>query len=193
MKVLLTSLLSFSAVLNAFAQGVVSFSNARATDAQKVWVGATGTANGGMLAPVGTYYNVALYYDPLVDQSLTDTPFVQIGPPASFGILGESPGVFHGGNRTIPVGNGGVVNFQVRIWQTAFGTSYEQVLVNGGFAAKSWVFRMDTAIGQEPVMNVLGTGTFTTGWTGFAIVPEPSVMLLGLLGVGSLLLLRRKS
>jgi hypothetical protein len=193
MKLLLATVLALSVGLNAFAQGVVSFSNAGATDPQKVWVGATGTANGGILAPVGTYYNVALYYDPLVDQSLTDTPFVQIGAPAGFGILGESPGVFHGGNRTIPVGNGGVVNFQVRIWQTAFGTSYEQVLVNGGFAAKSWVFRMDTAIGQEPVMNVLGTGTFTTGWTGFAIVPEPSVMLLGLLGVGSLLLLRRKS
>ena len=82
----------------------------------------------------------------------------------------------------------------MRGWETAFGSSYEAALADGrGLVGRSVVFAMDTAVGTEPIMNVRGVSTFPTGWTGFAIVvPEPSAIALGLVGVGALLLLRRR-
>jgi hypothetical protein len=189
MKKLLTTLAAVLATLSMYGQGTVSFNNSGAPNSERVWIGAVGTENGGTLAPVGTQYNVALYYDPLVTGGATDAGYVQIGAAAPIGQLGVNPGIFSGGTRTIPVGSGGVVNFQVRGWNTSFGTSYETA---GGQVGKSTIFRMDTAVGLETAMGVRGTGTFTTGWTGFAIVPEPSAIALGLIGASALLLLRRR-
>lgn len=188
MRKLQIALAVLFAALDLSAQGVVSFNNFGATDPQKIYVDGCLLCPGVSLAPVGTQYHVALYYDPLVDQGI-DAAFVQIGASAGFG---PSPGIFSGGQRTIPVGNGGAVNFQVRGWNRAFGTTYETALAAGGVTGKSVIFRMDTAVGDETVMGVRGTGTFTSGWIGFCIcVPEPSSLLLGLITAGALLLLRR--
>jgi hypothetical protein len=191
MKTLLTIAVAVFATVNSYSQGRVNFDNLGASNSEKVWIGAVGTENGGSLAPVGTQYLVALYYDPNVSGS-PDSAFVQIGSPAAIGILGTQAGVFSNGGRDIPVGGGGEVKFQVRGWEAAFGTSYETALVSGGATGKSVVFTMDTAVGGEPVMNVRGTPNYTTGWTGFAIVPEPSAIALGLVGTGALLLLRHR-
>ena len=193
MKRLFTTVSALLITLDLAAQGVVNFSNHPASDAEKVWFGDYFNPQNAGLAPVGSAYQVALYYDPLVRASTTDAAFIQIGAPANFGLLGVLPGVFGGGNRTIPVGNGGVVNFQVRGWATAFGSNYEQAFARGVGVGRSAIFRMDTAVGAEPVMGVKGTGTFTTGWTGFIIwIPEPPPIALGLVGIGAVLLLSRR-
>jgi hypothetical protein len=185
MRSLITVLAAVLASFNLYAQGKVSFSNVGANDSEKVRL------PDGTLVPAGTRYNVALYFDPLVSGSPASA-FVQIGAAAPIGVLGGSPGIFAGGDRTIPVGDGGVVIFQVRGWDTAFGTSYEQALAQGGPIGTSTIFRMDTATGADPVMGVRGTGTFQTGfmWP----VPEPASISLGALaaGVGALLLLRSR-
>jgi MYXO-CTERM domain-containing protein len=196
MKTFVPFVSAVMAALNLQGQGVVLFSNTGATDSQKVWIGAVGAQNGGALAPAGTRYSLALYYDPSVSGS-PDTAFVQIGGSTGIGVLGTSPGIFSAGHRTIPVGDNGVVNFQVRGWERIFGgspyTSFEEALAAGAPTGKSVIFRMDTASieSAEPLMGVLGRSEFPdTGWTGFAIVPEPSTMAFGLLGAGALLLLR---
>ena len=191
MKKLLTTVAAVLATLNMYAQGTVIFSNLTPNTALQVWLGAVGTGNGGQIAPAGTQYDVALYYDP-AGRGSPDAAFVQIG-----GTPGRliTAGQFSAGNRTIPAsaaGAGNVVDFQVRGWNRAFGTSYELALAAGGQTGKSVVFQMDTAAGTEQPMTVLGSATFTTGWQGFAIVPEPSAIALGLLGAGALLLLRRR-
>jgi hypothetical protein len=186
MKKLLTTIAAVLATLNMYAQGTVIFSNLGGTTDKQVWLGSVG--GGGTVAPAGTQYDVALYYDPAGTGS-ADAAFVQIGNSAGRLI---TAGQFSAGNRTIPAsaaGAGGVVDFQVRGWNRAFGTSYETALASGN-VGKSTVFKMDTAAGTEQPMSVLGSASYTTGWTGFAIVPEPSAIALGLIGASALLLLR---
>jgi len=95
-------------------------------------------------------------------------------------VTGTVQGVLENGNATL----------QLRVWDNAGGTitSWAQVLPN-------------TPHGVSPTFNVNGLGgIFTTapniaGLQSFNLfaVPEPSVIALGLLGVGALLLRRRKT
>ena len=90
--------------------------------------------------------------------------------------------------------------FQVRVWETAYGNSYEAVLANGtqqdgrlGLAGKSNVMRISTgnpsgtppSIPSSLVAN--GLQAFTVD-----VVPEPSVIGLALLGAAAVFGLRRR-
>jgi len=125
---------------------------------------------------------------------------VQIGGAATFAI---GNGQFSGGNRTVNTAgvNGDPVTVQARAWGTIAGLpdTYEAVLAAG---------MAGDPRAQVGVGNVFVTETYRPGdptdpaqaihtdpnWRGFAIspVPEPSVIGLGLLGVGTLLMLRRR-
>jgi hypothetical protein len=173
-----------------FAQGFVTFSN----------IGAPITnALTGMPLPNGTVFRAALYFLP--DQPTApnagdfDSRGIALAPFTSSFLPG---GIFNAGTRTAPNGSpaGSYGWFQVRVWETAFGTSYEQARSNptpqGGRLG---------LIGTSNIIKVgpLGGGAIATpslvgaGLKGFAIgVPEPSVIGLGSLGIVSLLLLRRR-
>jgi len=102
-------------------------------------------------------------------------------------------GVFLGGGRTVPTTqNGGIGQFMVRVWDTRGGATYDLAKNNfGGFQfGNTGVFNVDTADAAAiPIPTAANMNMPTFNLT---IVPEPSVIGLGLLGAGALLLLRRR-
>jgi hypothetical protein len=86
---------------------------------------------------------------------------------------------------------GGIATLQVRVWDNRGGLvdTWDKVLVDDNVARGSSEIFLSRA---------LGGGTITPpnmyGWVGFNIhtVPEPSTIALGVLGLGSLLLFRRR-
>jgi hypothetical protein len=175
---------------SALAQGYVTFSI----------IGAPIT-NSLTMMPVaaGTAFRAALYLIPDQLEAPTLADFDRrsvILPPFSGAFL--PGGFFNAGRRTAPDGNpSGVFPwFQVRAWETAFGSSYEAARDNrqpqGGRLAligTSNIFRVGPLGGTLIATPGL---IYNNGLKGFILVPvpEPSVIGLGILGVGVLLLLR---
>jgi hypothetical protein len=179
-----------SASVSAFAQGFVTFSNIGAPITNLLT---------GMPVASGTIFRAALYFLPDQPTAPTSGDFDQRGRalyPATGTFL--PGGIFNAGTRTAPDGNpaGSFGWFQVRAWEAAFGTSYEQAVANpqqqGGRLG---------LVGTSNIIRVgpLGGGSISTpslvgaGLKGFFVgVPEPSIIGLGVLGIGALLLLCRR-
>jgi len=183
MKKVLTITAFALAAVTAFGQGAVTFSNSGNVAIRRDTTGAP--------VPTGSSFQVALFWAP---DGTTDfrSAAMQVGGNVNFG---PTAGFFSGGNRTIteiqPAG--AFALFQVRVWETAYGNSYDSVLAGNDPAAEvgqSAVFRVDTAnplIGEPPT----SLGTLIPVFS-VSPVPEPSVIALGLLGAGALLMLRRR-
>jgi hypothetical protein len=149
------------------AQGLVNFYNSFPT--------AVTNAITNDKVPAGTTFLTTLYYG---QDGLTDpVQFTQVGPAVGF----FSPGVFAGGTRTVPgTPPFGYAMFQVRVWESAYGSTYEQALMapeqNGRFslAAESSIIRLRTGDGINGLVLTAGAipGIVVT------VVPEPSTCLL---------------
>lgn len=189
-KTLLTTCLACAA-LGVYAQGTVALQNTAAS----VVVNSVTAAN----VAVGTTFRVALYYAAGEAGVVpADGAFSQIGANVGF----FSPGRYNGGNRTAPTSTpGGSGWFQVRAWEYAYGS---QVL--DSFAAAMGSSR-DPGVGRNALagtsnkffLPATGNPPTTpaqtlTGLQGFELVPvpEPGAIALGLLGLGTLLALRRR-
>ena len=101
-----------------------------------------------------------------------------------------SPGTWSGGTRTlfgVPAGGGSVVRLQVAVFDSTQFANYASALAGGGILGRSNPF--DYTIPTQPPAP--GSDSMV-GFVGFSIVPEPSVIALGLVGVGALLVLRRR-
>lgn len=166
--------------------GTVAFQNASGSVVFNNHTGANVVAADGI--------RVALYWAPLSDPD----NFCQIGAMASVGV--PIAGRFSGGTRTTgaetPAGTAGW--FQVRAWELAYGATFEDAIAapgqGGRVALRGQSSAFQSATGnpnaQPPIAPV---NLATSGLPGFAVdVPEPSVIALGLLGAGALLLLRRR-
>lgn len=190
MKKLLIMAAAVFATVNIFAQGTVNFSN---IGGQRVMNSLTGTN-----APTGSTFVVQLYYLPDTGVApTTDALFMSLG---SVTAIGPQGGLFSGGLRTAPVTPpGAAAYFQVRAWETAYGTSYEEALAHQaaggrlGLTGKSNIIKVDTG---DPTIQPpeAGASLVAAGLGGIQLttVPEPSVIGLGLLGAGALLMLRRR-
>ena len=201
MKGLLLTVAAILAALNTYGQGTgtgyVIFSNTQTADDRRIWVNTTGVVGDGIRA-AGTGYKIALYYG---SQGTPEVGLSQVGAAASFSPLGA--GMFSGGGRTVTglANDGGMVTLQARAWQTIAGVpdTYEAVLAAGlagddrAWTGKGPVFDDDSFRVGDPSDPATTIGTHP-GWRGFSItpVPEPSVIGLGLLGAGALLMLRRR-
>jgi hypothetical protein len=191
MKKLLLTAAAILATLNMYAQGtgsgVVNYNTTGAADANRVWVNSTGAAGEGTRA-AGPSYVTALWWGPA--GTLDDGNMVQVGGQTAF-LTGAAAGTFFGSGRTItglPV-NGSVVSLQSRSWLVTGATGYADARENG----KGPIFDLklkDPSNALEVTPSVGGA----VGWRGYAVtpVPEPSVIGLGLLGAGALLMLRRR-
>ena len=99
--------------------------------------------------------------------------------------------------QTVPINGvapGATAALQVRVWDNMGGTvgTWAEALASGTASGMSSVFASQ-ALGGAGAPPSLPPEM--TGWTSFNIsqVPEPSVIALGALGLGALLLRRRKS
>jgi hypothetical protein len=171
MKLLLALMLLTLGICVGNAQGIVAFANSSAEPVVDYRTG----------QPVvtGNTFLAGLYFaqDGITDES----QFVQVGPAADF----WQPGVFNGGGRTAPTTvPGGYGMFQVRAWESAFGSSYEEAASappQGGRLAligKSGIFRADTSGSIPPTKPP--TTIIAQGFRGFHVtpVPEPATALL---------------
>jgi len=186
MKKLLFLASAIFASLSAYGQGTVVFANSSGTAVTNILTGVRAVA--------GTTFMLQLYW--AVDGTTDEGQFRAIGAEFNGITRFLGPGVFNGGAATAPltpVGTFGM--FQIRAWQVAFGTSYEEAArVVGALVGKSNIVRVDTG---DPTSVPPGTASSLVGaglqaFLMTPVVPEPSVFGLGLLGAGALLLLRRR-
>ncbi len=195
MKKLAITIAAVFATLNIFAQGTVNFSNiglgANVTMGVPITVGTTVYAVGAK-APGGTTFSLALYYAPF-DAANPVPPdastMASVGASATL----AAAGTYNAGTRTVtaivPPGYFGW--FQVRAWATAFGQTYEQAVTATQLTGVTTIIKVDTG---DPTTVPPGTPGQLTGISGLVIgvVPEPSIIGLGLLGGVAMLLLRRR-
>jgi hypothetical protein len=193
MKKLLLTLVAVAVSMSVYAQGTADFKNIGGKAVNNTLTGApvAASATSGIVA--------GLYWAPL--GTADDAAFQMVGASANF--LGN--GLFNGGTRTVPTtAPNGAVLLQVRAWETAFGNSYEAVSGNLVPQVVGGTSRLGLLGKSASFEGTLGNPTTTPPGTAlniaplmpqFAVsvnVPEPSVIALGVLGAGALLLLRRR-
>ena len=179
-KLLLISAFAVVTTLSSYGQGSVTFAN---TSATRVWFQQVAGGSTTYM-PVGSAYTAELVF--ATDGSTTD--FAQrasrLGATTTFGPVA---GLFSGGGRTAtaisPAGGFGL--FQVRVWDTATG--------GDAYYGESGILRVDTGDTTSTPPGTAGS-LVGAGLTSFVVtvVPEPSVIGLGILGAGALLMLRRR-
>jgi hypothetical protein len=172
-KLIIVSACLFAAV-GALAQGTVNFANTSTTGL--ITYNGANAAVGSLT--VGLYYGVAGTTDPATLTLIKTT-----------GIA--APGRYLGGTATATSSAGGsAAVFEVRAWAGA-SVSYEAAVAAGADSGRSGLFNvavLGNPTGTPPTpAATLGAPAFTV-----AVVPEPSTIALGLLGLGALLIRRRK-
>lgn len=191
MKKLLILSVTMAATIGALAQGTVNFANAGAGGLNARIFGTDGAT-----PLAGTGYIAQLW------AGSSATSMAPITPTATFG-TGANAGYFFAGTRTIPtVAAGSPCFFQVRVWAVGGGADWATAsvtpgaLVGGDFASVGGL-RSTTPLGpyQSPNLtvppstppNLLGLQSFS-----LYVVPEPTTIALGVLGLAGLLVLRRR-
>lgn len=162
----------------AFGQGYLSFGN-RNTAALPVGIDAPVYDTDGVTKLDGAAFKAQLYWG-------TDAnSLAAVGTALDFR-TGAAAGYITSTIVTIAGAAPGTAGFvQMRAWATAAGTSYEAALASGTGYGQSEVLALTLSGDPAPPVTMQGLASF-------ALVPEPSTIALGLLGLGVLALRRRK-
>jgi len=185
MKKLLLLTAFVATAVGVFAQGTITFNN---SSTQLVTNSATGQP-----LPVGNQFVIALYYGP------NGTPEAGLSQIATTPIAAV-PGRFFGGTVTTPATTppGGVAALQVRAYSSGFATYEAAFAAAQGnpsvFVGTSNPFTVTTG---NPTGTPATTPASLTPLQSFGVanpapVPEPSSIALGLLGLGAIVLFRRR-
>lgn len=104
-------------------------------------------------------------------------------------LSGSNAGLFSGGVLTIPfVAPGGTADVIVRAWDVTTGASYDAATVRGSVS-----FSIASLGGGTPPAPPASMANFASfKLENVAVIPEPSTYALAALGLGGLLLFRRK-
>jgi hypothetical protein len=161
--------------IGAFAQGTVTFANSSATAITNIHTGQR---------PLVGEVVVGLFGSTSLGLGQDDSSLTLIGNAAGL----TSPGRWSDGERQIGAANS-TVTLQVRAWGASFA-SYEAAVAGNGLAGFSRVWEQATGGGLNPAAPITGPGQLNAFTV--AIVPEPSTIALGLLGLGAIALFRRR-
>lgn len=180
--------------VQTYGQGTVTFAALNITNSVT-----------GAIAISGTSFHVALYWLPDQATAPVSADFATPSTTAHLAYLTNlslAGGVQAGIVRIDGITpSGAPAWFQIRAWENVLGQvdTWEKVLTStdaagtrGALAGTSNIGRIDTG---DPTTTPPGTAPNTaTTLKGFVMVPvpEPSVIGLGVLGLGALLLLRRR-
>lgn len=180
----------------AYGQGTINFANNSASRITNSLTMANVVA--------GSTFRVQLYFEhddpvaPAMDQMIS---LATIGPShasSAPGNISPAAGLFGAGTRTSPAPLGGFGWYQVRCWETAFGATYEQAVANtvtqNGRLALAGFSNIIRVKAGDPTAGVTPGSLTAAGLQGFVVtvVPEPSAIGFAAMGIGALLLLRRK-
>jgi hypothetical protein len=191
MKKLLLACVTFATVATAFGQGQFFFANDSTTRFTTNRGGVTGNMTG------ANQYRIGLYTAApgTTDESLFTlvATATNSASPIAFGLFSypESPFTLAGNNGT-------PIAVQVRAWSLAGGASYEAAVAAAGSGAnllgqQTPIGTITPAVGGAAPPALFGPGaTFTSGIQLIPLVPEPSSIALGLLGLGAIALFRRR-
>lgn len=115
-----------------------------------------------------------------------------VGDPIPFRNSGAGTGYWVGATRDLNdmgVAANGSATVKVVAWSTALGATYDAAKAKGqGGFGESAAITVATGGGLNPPASMVGLQGFNIA----AIVPEPSIAALGLLGAGLLLIRRKK-
>jgi hypothetical protein len=190
MKKLIPLLVLLGGTSAAFAQGTVLFDNGVLVGRPEVtdpYVYAPGGTTRLVNAPGADTLRVQLLYGATADSLTPHTALGRFRPSTS-----TSGGTWRGLdaadtlNRSLPIGGvGSTIFLQVRAWDaTTANLTYDQASLRGA----STVFSYTQTLSSPPAT----ADTFMLNFEGFSLVPEPSVIGLGIIGVGALFMLRRR-
>ncbi len=185
MKSLLLATAVVVVSVGAYAQGTVNFNNSKST------VGGNG-------APV-TFADTTLGVNSSIVAQLWAGPdAASLAPVGATLAFRDGAGVGFLNTtgqdtvRTInSVAKGAVATYQVVAWEIAKGATYDAAVAAGGYAGKSGVFTIKTGGDGEPAALPANLTTLTGFTVAQTIIPEPSTIALGALGLGALLWRRR--
>lgn len=184
-KLILTAALGVACV-SAFAQGTLNFANAGVGYQAKVTDSTTGLGLSGAAWSADLFWGAG---------NVTDsTLLTALNAPATFSTVPAQAGFFFGGPRTINTAPGVPITVQVRVWDTASGSTWAQAVTAPGVkVGESVLFSITLANpnasppGIPTAMSGIGGNPFTVG-----PIPEPSTLALAGLGLAGLLVLRRR-
>ena len=190
MKKLLLVCTLFLAAVTTYGQGQVFFAN----DSTTRFTTNGGAGKVGNLTGLNTY-RIGMYTAPAgtVNEALftlTATATNSSSPiaPGQFSYP-ESP-------YTFAANNGTAIAVQIRAWSLAAGATYEAAVATGNpnyYGGKTAIGAVTPAVGGAAPPSLFGAGAvFTSGVVLTPLVPEPSSIALGLLGLGAIALFRRR-
>lgn len=192
-KLILATVALVTCAQAAFSQGTVNFANSGAfatTADRNVYLFEVGGTK-----LTGTNYVAALYWGRSSDALNTfavravgdETLDRAVGAFRAVDPATSAAGTWSGGTRTfIGATTGDQLWLQVRVWDITKGATYDIARANGSLFGSSDPFQYTVAAPTD------AAGLKINNMRAFAIVPEPSTIALGVLGLGSLLLFRRK-
>jgi len=209
MKTTLILAASLFVTIGAFGQGTIIFNNTfsggkapvydfdpLAPTTQKTGNTANGTPAGGQTYGgallSGTGYTAEIWGN-LGAGGQADTALHGLGQTTVFR-TGTAAGFVVAGSVAVPGALLGTANtfggtFQLRVWNNAGGTrtSWDTALIRGKSPTFDIAALGGTGTPATPDPNMAGLQSFN-----IAVVPEPSSIALGVLGLGTLLFLRRR-
>lgn len=149
--------------------------------------------------PAGTTFQVALYYlpDTGVPPSLwggiwgPNPGWIMLGAAVN---IGPAAGLYQIGTRTTPSTTppGGAAWFQVRVWEAAFGTTFDEAWNNpiliGGRGMVGFISNVMNVTTGDPTTTPMGIPGRANPIGFIPLIPEPSVAALVLAGAVTALL-----
>jgi hypothetical protein len=176
-----------SACFSTLAQGLVAFQN------EAPGLNAKVTDTDGMTGLAGSAWEADLYW---AAGTVTDSRLlVALNQPTTFSTVQIEAGYFFGGVRTIPTNPYFPVTLQVRVWDSASGSSWAAAAATpGARAGESILFQVTLG---DPTTIPPGNATIMHGLDGhpwsvsIVGVPEPSTLALAGLGLTGILVLHR--